>query len=446
MLGSGAIAWSSKKQPITALSSTEAEYIFVTSAACEVVWLRRLLQDMNEKQACPTTLMCNNKYAISIARNPILHGRTKHIDTRYHFIRDLIKDGTINIIHCSTLDQVADVFTKGLPNCKFEALRNMLGMRGSDLLLFFILPLFNRSLEVPPSPPPPPPPRISLSSLISCVFFFVGAIGIVFAIVVLLRPPRTVQVSVFRCGRAKDTLRNFRSRSSVGGGAGLEDRPKLLGFVGVQTRFGFADRRAVLRSTWFPSDPEALTRTKDDPVILAEYVVALLRNDKPKKELQKLCADSLVEFLGLNEPFHAVNSELQELPSVELSTLPLILKIRVYGIGSQACIFYPHSSSSLSTSLSSEALHAEVRELRQTLSQVQDREDRLQQTLDQVQDNNKELQQSLLEMKEERDQYRAEMMHQMKDMIMSFERRILQQLQFTAQDSQPVTDDHDVDL
>lgn len=132
MLGSGAIAWSSKKQPITALSSTEAEYISVTSAACEAVWLRRLLQDMNEKQACPTTLMCDNKSAISIARNPILHGRTKHIDTRYHFIRDLIKDGTINIIHCSTLDQVADVFTKGLPNCKFEVLRNMLGMRGSE--------------------------------------------------------------------------------------------------------------------------------------------------------------------------------------------------------------------------------------------------------------------------------------------------------------------------
>ncbi|XP_039127803.1 probable beta-1,3-galactosyltransferase 12 isoform X2 [Dioscorea cayenensis subsp. rotundata] len=143
-----------------------------------------------------------------------------------------------------------------------------------------------------------PPLRISLSLLISGVFFFVGAIGIVFAIIVLLHPPRTVQVSVFQCGRAEDTLRNFRSRSSVGGGAGLEDRPKLLGFVGVQTGIGSADRRAALRSTWFPSDPEALTRTKADPVILAEYVVALLRNDKPKKELQKLCADSLVEFLG----------------------------------------------------------------------------------------------------------------------------------------------------
>ncbi|XP_039127805.1 probable beta-1,3-galactosyltransferase 12 isoform X4 [Dioscorea cayenensis subsp. rotundata] len=147
-----------------------------------------------------------------------------------------------------------------------------------------------------------PPLRISLSLLISGVFFFVGAIGIVFAIIVLLHPPRTVQVSVFQCGRAEDTLRNFRSRSSVGGGAGLEDRPKLLGFVGVQTGIGSADRRAALRSTWFPSDPEALTRTKADPVILAEYVVALLRNDKPKKELQKLCADSLVEFLGPSCP------------------------------------------------------------------------------------------------------------------------------------------------
>ncbi|KAJ0964562.1 hypothetical protein J5N97_025700 [Dioscorea zingiberensis] len=106
----------------------------------------------------------------------------------------------------------------------------------------------------------PATPRFSLSLLISAALFFVGAVGIVFATVVLLRSPRVVEVSVFRCGKAEDTLRTFRSRSSAGGDDGLEDRPKLLGFVGVQTGFESADRRASLRSTWFPSDPEGLAR------------------------------------------------------------------------------------------------------------------------------------------------------------------------------------------
>ncbi|XP_039126774.1 uncharacterized protein LOC120262925 [Dioscorea cayenensis subsp. rotundata] len=123
-------------------------------------------------------------------------------------------------------------------------------------------------------------------------------------------------------------------------------------------------------------------------------------------------------YLELVEQASQTQEGLDELPIVDETTLYYEAvgggkKSRVYGIGSQACIFYPHSSSSLSTGSSSEALHVEVRDLHQTLSQVQDREERLQQTLDQVQDreerlqqtlgqvqdNNKELQQSLLEMK-----------------------------------------------
>ncbi|XP_039143969.1 uncharacterized mitochondrial protein AtMg00810-like [Dioscorea cayenensis subsp. rotundata] len=128
-LGSTAIAWCSKKQPITALSSTEAEYISITSAACEAIWLRGLLEDLNEAQGSPSIIRCDNKAAISIARNPVMHGRTKHIDTRYHFICELMKDGLIDITHCGTNEQVADVFTKALPNHKFEYFRNMLGIR-----------------------------------------------------------------------------------------------------------------------------------------------------------------------------------------------------------------------------------------------------------------------------------------------------------------------------
>lgn len=119
-LGSGAIAWSSKKQAIAALSSTEAEYIALTSTACEAVWLIRLLEDLNEEQVGSTVINCDNKSAISIAKNPIHHGRTKHIDAHYHFIRDLVKNKQINIVHCGTDDQVAYAFTKALNHQKFE--------------------------------------------------------------------------------------------------------------------------------------------------------------------------------------------------------------------------------------------------------------------------------------------------------------------------------------
>lgn len=85
-LGSAAITWSSKKQEIIALSSIEAEFIAATSAACREIWLRRLLLSIDEEQSDPTVLFCDNRSTIALAKNPILHGRTKHIDLRFHFI------------------------------------------------------------------------------------------------------------------------------------------------------------------------------------------------------------------------------------------------------------------------------------------------------------------------------------------------------------------------
>lgn len=120
---------SSKKQQITALSSTEAKYISTTSAACEAVWLRRLLEDLNEKQTGPSIIHYDNKSAISITQNPALYGSTKHIDMRYHFIRDLVRDGTIEVTPCSTNDQVTDIFTKALPNRKHEYFREALRVK-----------------------------------------------------------------------------------------------------------------------------------------------------------------------------------------------------------------------------------------------------------------------------------------------------------------------------
>lgn len=119
-LGSSVVAWCSKKQPITTLSTTKIEYVSVTTAACEAVQLSRFLQDLDEIQGEAMVILCHNRSAISVIKNPIHSGHTKHIDIHYYFIRGLMKNGEIEVKHCSTDLQLADIFTKALPKAKFE--------------------------------------------------------------------------------------------------------------------------------------------------------------------------------------------------------------------------------------------------------------------------------------------------------------------------------------
>lgn len=89
MIGDSAITWSSKKQSIVTLSTTEAEYVAATSCSCEGIWLRRILHHLNEQQKEVTTIYCDNSSSIKLSKNPIMHGRYKHIDVRFHYLRDL---------------------------------------------------------------------------------------------------------------------------------------------------------------------------------------------------------------------------------------------------------------------------------------------------------------------------------------------------------------------
>ena len=86
-MGSGAISRSSKKQPSTALSSSEAEYMAVTAAACQAVWLHRILDDVKQTQANATVIYCDNQSTVAMMKNPVYHNRTRPIETRHHFIR-----------------------------------------------------------------------------------------------------------------------------------------------------------------------------------------------------------------------------------------------------------------------------------------------------------------------------------------------------------------------
>ena len=125
-LGSGMFSWASKKQATVAQSIAEAEYVAIAEATSQAIWLRRILEDMGEKQDKPTKINCDNKSAIAIAKNPVHHNRTKHIAIKYHFIREAGATKEIKLDYCRTEDQIANIFTKTLSRPRFEELRAIL--------------------------------------------------------------------------------------------------------------------------------------------------------------------------------------------------------------------------------------------------------------------------------------------------------------------------------
>jgi hypothetical protein len=111
-LGGGAVAWRSKKQECVALSSTEAEYMALTDGAQEATWLGRLLKELGEEVE-PVLIRVDNQSAIALAHNPVLHGRTKHINVQWHFVREAVEQGKV-IQHVQSRWQDADFLTKPL--------------------------------------------------------------------------------------------------------------------------------------------------------------------------------------------------------------------------------------------------------------------------------------------------------------------------------------------
>jgi hypothetical protein len=127
-LGSTIVSWRSHKQSVPTDSTTEEEYVAVAEATKEIVWLRKILEDLQEKQVNSTPLLVDNTFAIKLAKNPRFHDRTKHINTKYHLIRYHVEAKTIHLRHCSTNEQIVDIFTKALGREKIEKFRMMLGL------------------------------------------------------------------------------------------------------------------------------------------------------------------------------------------------------------------------------------------------------------------------------------------------------------------------------
>ncbi|XP_053598339.1 uncharacterized protein LOC128668762 [Microplitis demolitor] len=118
LLGGAAVSWQSKKQKTVALSTAEAEYMALTEAAKESIHLNRFMEELGMDQSISGEIFCDNRSAKMLAENPAFHSRTKHIDIRYHFIREKVREGLIKVESISTDDMVADIFTKALPAIK----------------------------------------------------------------------------------------------------------------------------------------------------------------------------------------------------------------------------------------------------------------------------------------------------------------------------------------
>ena len=102
----------------------------MAAAACasQAVWMQRILEKLSLKESKGTTIFCDNSSTIKLSKNPVLHGRSKHIDVRFHFLRDLTQEGAVELVYCGTQEQLADIMTKPLPLAAFQKFRNQLGV------------------------------------------------------------------------------------------------------------------------------------------------------------------------------------------------------------------------------------------------------------------------------------------------------------------------------
>ena len=123
------ISWNSKKQTCVALSTTEAEYIALAKAAQESIWLQWLLMDMNKNSVDPITIFEYNQSTIAMTKNPQHHGKVKHIDIKFHYIREMVTMNKTELKYCKSDKMIADMLTKRIGKIQFTKLKSMIGLR-----------------------------------------------------------------------------------------------------------------------------------------------------------------------------------------------------------------------------------------------------------------------------------------------------------------------------
>ena len=126
-IGGCAVSWKASLQATVALSTTEAEYMAISEACKEAIWLRGLYTELCRVTSC-TTIFYDSQSAICVTKDQMFHERTKHIDVRYHYIRDVIAQGDIKVCKINTCDNPADMMTKSVPITKFELCSSLVGV------------------------------------------------------------------------------------------------------------------------------------------------------------------------------------------------------------------------------------------------------------------------------------------------------------------------------
>ena len=126
-LGNNLVSWMSKKQNPVSLSTAEAKYIAAGSCCTQLLWMKKLLHDYGIPQDT-MCVFCDNTNAINLSKNPVQHSKSKHIEIRYYFIRDLVEDKFVCLEFIHTDNQKADIFTKPLDGPWFESLRKTIGI------------------------------------------------------------------------------------------------------------------------------------------------------------------------------------------------------------------------------------------------------------------------------------------------------------------------------
>ena len=108
--------------------------MFRSVCACQCIWLRRVLEKLGHKEKNSTLIQCDNNSTIQLSKTSVFHGRSKHIDIRFHFLRDLTRDKIVELSYCNSQEQVADIMTKPLKLEQFLKLRSMLGMVDASVI------------------------------------------------------------------------------------------------------------------------------------------------------------------------------------------------------------------------------------------------------------------------------------------------------------------------
>jgi hypothetical protein len=132
-INDSSVSWKSQRQSTVAMSSTEAEYMALFAVVQEVIWLKRLLSEISSEYVQENIIVYqDNKSTILLASNPTQHSRTKHINTKYHFVRDQVSSGEVKIQYLSTEEMIADIFTKAVSKFKLRKHIKSIGIKYED--------------------------------------------------------------------------------------------------------------------------------------------------------------------------------------------------------------------------------------------------------------------------------------------------------------------------